>query len=55
MRACEICGETESDTVRCFLCGRTVCYECSEWAHDEDDEACGDWVCVECETTEKTE
>ena len=49
MKPCQLCGDTESDTECCAGCGRSVCLDCCRWLHDEDDEPCGDWFCIECE------
>jgi hypothetical protein len=47
---CSICSthEEDADLATCSECGRFACYECIDWACDDDDQDCGDWVCDEC-------
>ena len=46
---CEICNETEVDTVRCAGCKRSGCIDCIEWCSHPNDYDCGDYFCSKCQ------
>lgn len=46
---CSICGETECDLEHCADCGKWFCDQCGDWCCNPDDEADGDYFCVDCQ------
>lgn len=51
---CQLCGDTECDTVRCAGCARVVCYDCSDWLCNLDDYDDGDHFCHKCQPFSET-
>lgn len=49
MTQCDLCLDAEPEELsRCVKCGKRCCPECCEWSGDEDDDACGDFFCLDC-------
>jgi hypothetical protein len=54
---CHFCGDLECDLQACADCHKSFCPECIDWCCNPEDEANGDYFCVNCqdESDDRTE
>jgi len=47
---CDICGEADmDDSRRCENCTRVFCHDCVDWCGDDQDDAAGVYLCLNCQ------